>query len=78
MGALLSYLKAIWIPPSLVILMILVIWSFCVQEVPSCVPGGPRRESLELQNGGLRALEEALNDVRLAVNRQPGFRQDNS
>ena len=34
--------------------------------------------SPELQIGGSRALEEAWDDVRLAVNRQPSFRQDNS
>ena len=51
------------------------------------VPGGvelrPRRSlevrgSPELQNGGLRALGEAWDDVKLAVNRQPGYRQENS
>ena len=47
--------------------MILVNWSSCDQEVPDCFPGGPRRVkgSLELQNGGLRALEEALDDFLL-------------
>ena len=34
--------------------------------------------SPELQNGGLRALEEAWDDVRPAVNRQPGYRRENS
>ena len=40
--------------------MIFVISLFCVQEVPRCFPGGPRTwGGPQLQNGGLRALEEA-------------------
>ena len=47
--------------------MILVIWSFCVQEAPGGVKLRPWRSlevkgSPELQNGGLRALEEAWDD----------------
>ena len=34
--------------------------------------------SPELQNGGPRALEEARDDLKLAVNRQPGYRQENT
>ena len=89
------------------------VWSFSVlrgrvQMAPEGVELRPRRSqevrgSLELQNGSLRALEEAWmttsieefscqvwlfsvllgraqvapGDLRLAVNRQPGYRQEN-
>ena len=64
------------------------VWSFSVlrgrvQMAPEGLELRPWRSlevrrSPELQNGGLRALEEAWDDLRLAVNRQPGYRQENS
>ena len=56
--------KSIWIPSFLVILLIR---PFCVQEGPGGVELRPWRSqevqrSPELQNGGLRAVEEAWDD----------------
>ena len=57
------------------------IWSFRVLVAPAGVELRPRRSqevkgSQELQNGGLRALEEAWDDVRPASSLQtPGCRE---
>ena len=58
----------VWIPPFLVIFMIFVIFRLCVQEVPSSLLPWRSQDvggSPQLQNGGLRALEQAWDDFLL-------------